>query len=69
MHVELLTNIVAADDKTLRIKSVTGRFPVLETKEGSRVCENLPIAKYLAAEHPSFYGSNPEQSKFRINQE
>ena len=59
MHVELQTTILAADDKTLRSKSITGRFPVLETKDGGRVCENLPIAKYLAREHPSFYGSTP----------
>jgi len=45
----------------LRSKSITGRFPVLETKEGSRVCESLAIAKYLSREHQSFYGATPEQ--------
>jgi glutathione S-transferase len=63
MHAELLTNVLAADDKSLKTKSVTGRFPVLETKDGVRVAESLSIAKYLSRDHTSFYGSLPEQSK------
>jgi glutathione S-transferase len=63
MNVELQTSVLAADDKTLKTKSVTGRFPVLEIKEGSRVCESLPIARFLSSGHATFLGSTPDQSK------
>ena len=63
MKADFTTTVLQADDKALKSKSVTGKFPVLETSEGSRVCENLPIAKYFSREHPSFYGSSSDQSK------
>ena len=63
MKAELALTVLAADDKTLKTKSVTGRFPVLETKEGARFAESLPIAKYLSRDHATFYGSTPEQRK------
>ena len=54
---------VGADDANLRRKSVTGRFPVLEhASEGVIVCDSLPIARYLAREHPQFTdGANAAQ--------
>jgi glutathione S-transferase len=60
MQAELALNVLAADDKLVKTKSVTGRYPVLETKDGVRVAESLPIAKYLSRDHTSFYGSTPE---------
>lgn len=60
MKHELQHVVLAADDKTLKTKSITGRFPVLETPDGSRVSESLPIAKYLSRDHASFYGTTPE---------
>ena len=63
MKAELHTTVLAADDKTIKTKSVTGRFPVLETSEGSRVCDSVAIAKYLSRDHATFYGSTPQQRK------
>ena len=63
VQAELSTTELKLDDKALKAKSVTGRFPVLETALGSRVCESVPIAKYLCRDHSTFYGSTPEQRK------
>ena len=55
---------VAADDKALKRKSITGRWPVLETKEGTLISESLPIARYMARQHRSFNGSDDGSSKY-----
>lgn len=64
MKQELHQTVLATDDKTLKQKSITGRFPVLEAADGSRVAESLPIAKYLSRDHATFYGATPEQRKW-----
>lgn len=61
-----VTNVTKDDQELLR-KSLTGRFPVLETAEGQTVAESLPIARHLAREHPAFYGSSVQQ-KSEIDQ-
>jgi len=52
---------VAADNKALQRKSLTGRWPVLEAPDGTLISESLPIAKYLARQHPTFYGQTEAQ--------
>lgn len=52
---------VAADDKILQRKSLTGRWPVLETPDGTLISESLAIAKYFARSHPTFYGQTEAQ--------
>ena len=44
-------------------KSVTGRYPVLENaQDGALVCDQLPIARYLARNSPQFTeGAAPGQ--------
>lgn len=39
-------------------KSATGRFPMLESKDQTRVCGGLSIARSLARGHPTFYGAD-----------
>ena len=58
---------VAADNKALQRKSLTGRWPVLEAPDGTLISESLPIAKYLARQHPTFYGQTEAQSKYHIH--
>ena len=55
---------VADDDKALKKKSLTGRWPVLETKEGTLISESLPIARYMSRQHSSFNGSDEGSSKY-----
>lgn len=48
----------ASDEgKKVTKKSLTGRLPILETPEGMLIAESLPIARYLARDHPTFLGS------------
>ena len=57
---------VGPEDATLRRKSLTGRFPVLEDTEagGMLITDSLPIARYLTRENATFSnGSCLEQSK------
>ena len=42
----------------IKSKSLTGRFPLLETPEGFTIFESSSIAKYLARQRPVFYGNN-----------
>ena len=49
------------DPKT---KSLTGKFPVLETPEGFTIFEGTSIAKYFARQRRGFYGLNDYESKF-----
>eukprot|EP00347_Sterkiella_histriomuscorum_P012730 403367437 len=49
---------LVADGEKLRAKSLTGKFPVLETPQGHTLMEGLTIAKFLARQRPSFYGDN-----------
>ena len=66
MQVELKeTVVVKDDDKSLLHKSITGRFPVIETDDGKTVAENLSIARFLSKDHPSFQGATEEQSKLK----
>ena len=44
-------------------KSVTGKFPVLETPEGFTIFEATSIAKYFARQRKGFYGNNDFESK------
>jgi elongation factor 1-gamma len=44
-------------------KSITGKFPVLETPEGFTIFEGTSIAKYFARQKRGFYGSNDFESK------
>jgi glutaredoxin 2 len=60
MNVELQQTVLASDDKTLKSKSVTGRFPVLETKEGARIADSLPIVRFLSNGHASFLGTSAD---------
>lgn len=43
-------------------KSLTGKFPVLETAEGHTIMEGLSIAKFLGRQKHSFYGNNDLES-------
>ena len=57
---------VGPEDATLRKKSLTGRFPVLEDGEagGVIITDSLPIARYLTRGNTMFSsGSCLEQSK------
>ena len=57
---------VGPEDATLRKKSLTGRFPVLEDGEagGVIITDSLPIARHLTRENAMFNsGSCLEQSK------
>lgn len=55
---------VTADDiEKMKAKSLTGKFPVLETPEGHTLMEGLTIVKYFARKRPSFYGNNDLESK------
>ena len=53
------------DDKNnLRKKSLTGRFPVLETstEQGPLIIsDQLPIARFLAKDHPTFLGQSLQE--------
>jgi glutathione S-transferase len=40
--------IVDPEGDKMRAKSLTGKFPVLETPQGHTLMEGLTIAKYLA---------------------
>lgn len=51
----------AVDD--LKAKSLTGKFPVLETPEGFTIFEATSIAKYFARKRKGFYGHNDFESK------
>ncbi len=44
-------------------KSLTGKFPVLETPEGFTIFEGVSIAKYFARQRRGFYGNNDYESK------
>jgi len=44
-------------------KSITGKFPVLETPEGFTIFEGTSIAKYFARKSKGFYGNNDFESK------
>ena len=41
-------------------KSLTGRLPLLEVSKGLCIGDALPIARYLAKDHPSFQGQSAE---------
>ncbi len=47
----------------IRAKSITGKFPILETAEGFTIFEATSIAKYFARQRKGFYGSNDFESK------
>lgn len=47
----------------LKSKSLTGKFPVLETPEGFTIFEATSIAKYFARQRRGFYGNNDFESK------
>lgn len=47
----------------IRAKSLTGKFPILETTQGFTIFEASSIAKYFARQRPGFYGSNDFESK------
>ena len=47
----------------LLAKSLTGKFPVLETPEGFTIFEATSIAKYMARQRKGFYGNNDFESK------
>lgn len=55
----------AVDD--LKSKSLTGKFPVLETPEGFTIFEATSIAKYFARQRKGFYGNNDFESKRLAN--
>ena len=67
MQIEGLQTVhVGPEDATLRRKSLTGRFPVLEDGEGGGIIitDSLPIARYLTRENAMFNtGSCLDQSK------
>ncbi len=50
-------------DDVLRLKSQTGKFPLLETPDGHLLFESTCIAKFLARQRPNFYGANDFESK------
>jgi glutathione S-transferase len=50
-------------DDIYKSKSITGKFPVLETPEGFTIFEGTSIAKYFARQKRGFYGSNDFESK------
>jgi glutathione S-transferase len=54
---------VVKDDNTAISKSATGRFPVLETKNGMKVCGGLAIARFFARSHSTFYGVDAAEGK------
>ena len=47
----------------LLAKSLTGKFPVLETPEGFTIFVATSIAKYFARQRKGFYGNNDFESK------
>ena len=47
----------------IRSKTLTGKFPLLETPEGFTIFEATSIAKYFARQRHGFYGSNDFESK------
>ncbi len=49
--------------EALRSKSLTGKFPLLETPEGFTIFEASSIAKYFARKSRGFYGNNDFESK------
>jgi glutathione S-transferase len=57
------TVLVTKDDTKLLKKSLTGRFPVLELKNGVAICDTLPIARVLAKEAPCFVGLEEDGSR------
>jgi glutathione S-transferase len=52
---------VVQGDQSQR-KSITGKFPVLETSEGHTIFEGISIAKYFARQTKGFYGNNDYES-------
>jgi glutathione S-transferase len=48
-------------------KSLTGKFPVLETSDGHTIMEGLSIAKFLGRQRDGFYGFNDLESKTTID--
>ena len=60
---DLVVVPATGDNNTTAVKSMTGRYPVLEnTADGAIVCDLLPIARYLARGSPQFTdGTNPAQ--------
>ena len=60
MSVEYHTVVIDEQkDSKLMKKSFTGKFPVLELQDGKTcLSEPLTIAKYLARDNHSFYGTN-----------
>ena len=48
-------------------KSLTGKFPVLETPEGFTIFEATSIAKYFARQRRGFYGNNDFESKIILD--
>ena len=51
-------------ENPLLAKSITGKFPVLETPEGFTIFEATSIAKYFARQRRGFYGSNDFESMY-----
>jgi glutathione S-transferase len=70
MQLEDLQVVRVPDDQDeaekIRKKSLTGRFPILETSTGVVLSESLPIARYLAREHPSFLGQSEAERKWNF---
>ena len=52
-----------SDVPDIKSKSLTGKFPVLETPEGFTIFEATSIAKYFARQRKGFYGNNDFESK------
>mgnify|MGYP001948290013 CR=1 FL=1 len=65
MNVEGIEDVVISEDQDFlrRTKSVTGRYPVLETADGVTIADSLPIARYLAKDCAAFVGATAESSK------
>lgn len=60
---------VGPEDATLRRKSLTGRFPVLEDGEagGVIITDSLPIARHLTRENSTFSSGSCLEQKVQID--
>jgi glutathione S-transferase len=51
-----------AAKENLKKKSLTGKFPILETGKGQVIFESISIAKFLARQQTGLYGANGDET-------
>jgi glutathione S-transferase len=54
--------VLVGDNDEMRQKSLTGKYPILETAEGHILFESTSIMKHLARQRRGFYGLNDYES-------